>query len=327
MMQGPCPDGVCFMIKVVLTTLAFALPATAAMAFPVTVEHAYGPTQIDAEPERVVALGWGTTEALLALGVLPVAIPSGETIGGDENDLLPWVAQYLAANGLERPAILPHLVDEPPYELILAQDPDLILAPYSGYTEAEYDRLSAIAPTIVHPDVAWGTPWRDVIRMSGAALGLDDKAEEVLAGLDAKVADVAAAHPEFQGLSIAFVEPYEGQLLVYTAHEPRAAFLEDLGLVVDSFGSSEHYIELSAENAGSITSDIVLMNYPDEASRIEFEASAAAALMPQFAEGRVASVVGAANVAAVAYQTALSLPYIIEPLADSISEAARHVGK
>src|SRR5690606_23184754 len=43
-------------------------------AFPVTIEHKYGATTIDAEPKRVVSVGFGEHDGLLALGVVPIAV-------------------------------------------------------------------------------------------------------------------------------------------------------------------------------------------------------------------------------------------------------------
>src|SRR5262245_38105575 len=51
------------------TPEATAAPA----AFPVTSEHKFGATTITAKPERVVAVGLVEQDALLALGVVPVA--------------------------------------------------------------------------------------------------------------------------------------------------------------------------------------------------------------------------------------------------------------
>src|SRR3546814_19488421 len=44
-------------------------------AFPVTIEHAFVATEIPEAPERVVTWGWGSTDAAIALGVVPLAIP------------------------------------------------------------------------------------------------------------------------------------------------------------------------------------------------------------------------------------------------------------
>ena len=37
----------------------------------------------------------------------------------------------------------------------------MILAPYSGITEEQYELLSEIAPTVAYPDEPWTTPWRE----------------------------------------------------------------------------------------------------------------------------------------------------------------------
>ena len=41
-------------------------------AFPVTIEHKYGSTTIEAEPQRVVSVGFAEHDGILALGVTPV---------------------------------------------------------------------------------------------------------------------------------------------------------------------------------------------------------------------------------------------------------------
>ncbi|OAX56216.1 hypothetical protein A5N15_09415 [Rothia kristinae] len=50
-------------------------------AFPVTIEHAYGKTTVDAEPKRVVGIGWINAEVALSLGVVPVG--SGQVGWGE----------------------------------------------------------------------------------------------------------------------------------------------------------------------------------------------------------------------------------------------------
>ena len=49
-----------------ITPSASAPDATAG-AFPVTIQHAFGSTEIAAEPQRVVAWGWGSADAAIAL--------------------------------------------------------------------------------------------------------------------------------------------------------------------------------------------------------------------------------------------------------------------
>ena len=44
-------------------------------AFPVTVEHTFGSTTVEEEPERVVVLGWNAQDVVYALGETPVGMP------------------------------------------------------------------------------------------------------------------------------------------------------------------------------------------------------------------------------------------------------------
>ena len=42
--------------------------------YPITISHAYGETVIESKPERIVTLGWGNQDTVLALGVVPVGV-------------------------------------------------------------------------------------------------------------------------------------------------------------------------------------------------------------------------------------------------------------
>src|SRR5690606_37906800 len=139
---------------------AFAAPAIAQDAYPVTFTHAFGETTLTAKPERIVTIGWTTQDAVLALGEVPVAIPE-QMWGGDEAGVLPWVRDAVTALGKPMPEIINFDTDIP-YERLLALDPDLILAPYSGLTQEQYDRLSVIAPTVAYAKDPWAGSWQDI---------------------------------------------------------------------------------------------------------------------------------------------------------------------
>ncbi|WP_197511527.1 ABC transporter substrate-binding protein [Tessaracoccus coleopterorum] len=125
-------------------------PAGATDAFPIEITHALGTTVIEAEPTRVATWGWGSTEAALAVGVYPVAVAEQSWTVGAGN-LLPWVEE--AFGDREKPVVLTDADGGAtfPYEELIAADPDLILAPYSGLTQEQYDTLSEIAPTVAYP--------------------------------------------------------------------------------------------------------------------------------------------------------------------------------
>ncbi len=61
-------------------------PAAAEGAFPVTVEHAFGSTEVKKAPQRVVTVGYTDDQAVLAFGIKPVGMvdqypnPAGQTL-------------------------------------------------------------------------------------------------------------------------------------------------------------------------------------------------------------------------------------------------------
>ncbi|MET0989934.1 MAG: iron-siderophore ABC transporter substrate-binding protein [Glaciihabitans sp.] len=295
-------------------------------SFPVTIEHALGETTIDAEPERVVTLGWGSSDAAIALGVVPVAIPF-DGYAGDENGVLPWIAEALEEDGAETPMILPN-GDEPAYEDIAAAEPDLILATYSGVTQEQYDLLSEIAPVVAYPDEPWATPWRELIETTGTALGKTDEAEQVLADIDEEVQAAADAHPEFQGKSIALTSDTAGTFYVYKEADPRVAFTLDLGFehatAVDDLANGEDsfYYMLSYEELDKLESDVIVNFGATQEETDAFLSASYAQVMPQVQNGAVASVVGPAFVASVSPPTALSLTWGLDDYVALLSEAA-----
>ncbi|GAA3624082.1 iron-siderophore ABC transporter substrate-binding protein [Microbacterium awajiense] len=305
-------------------------PAEAAPAeagFPVTISDAFGEATIETAPERVVTWGWSTADAVLALGVVPVAIPA-QPYGGDEDGVLPWIDEKLQELGAETPTILDSATGEVPIQEIAAADPDLFLAPYSGLTQEEYDQLTGLGiPVVAYPDQPWATPWRDVISITGQALGKSDEAAALLDDIDAQVSDTAAEHPEFAGLTVAQVWDTAGTFYLYLPADPRVEFTEDLGFVsapsiadLDS-GESTFYTTVGYENLDRLTSD-VLVAYADTQEQMdEFLASDQARLLPQVATGAVAQVVGPAQIAAVSPPTALSLTWGLDAYVDALTQA------
>lgn len=304
--------------------------ATAASdgAFPVTIEHAFGETEIAAAPERVATWGWGSTEAVLALGVVPVAMGQ-QTYAANDDGVLPWVAEELEAIGAETPAILTDDGEVPPYEELVDAAPDVILAPYSGITEEQYELLSEIAPTVAYEGEPWTTPWREVITTVGTALGLDDEAQGVLDDLDAELAAQAEAHPELAGLSVAAVWDVAGTFYVYTPEDSRVEFLSALGLddapaVAElANGDSPFFYTLSYEQLDQLESDLLISYHDTQAEADAFLASAPIGAIPAVSRGQVAQVVGTELIAAVSPPTALSLTYGLDELVESLSAAAQ----
>ncbi|GGH34858.1 ABC transporter substrate-binding protein [Microbacterium album] len=304
--------------------------ATGDGTFPVTVSHVFGETVIEQAPERIATWGWGAADAVLALGEVPVAIPQ-ENYGGDENGVLPWIAEALEERGAETPTMLPSdTTGALPVEAMLQAAPDVVLAPYSGITQEEYDQLTAAGVDVVaYPEVAWATPWRDVIRITGEALGKSAEADEVLAGIDAEIAAQAEAHPEFEGLSIAEVWNVGGTFYVYLPSDPRVEFAEDLGFVsADSVteldtGESTFFYTLSYEELDKLEADVLLIYGDTEAEVEEFLSSDQGQLLPQVPDGNVVRITGEPAVASVAPPTALSLSWGMDDFVAALEAGIR----
>jgi iron complex transport system substrate-binding protein len=301
-------------------------PAASDGAFPVTIEHAFGETTIEEQPTNVVTWGWGSADAAIALGVVPVAIPF-QSYGGDESGVLPWIADALEEQGAATPTILPESTEEPPYEDIAAANPDVILANYSGIDQDQYDLLSQIAPVVAYPGDAWSTPWRDVVSTVGIALGKTAEADTVLADIDAELAEQAAAHPEFEGKTLAAVWDVAGTFYVYKKEDPRVEFMLDLGFVnapaVDELanGESSFYYTLSYEELDKLESDVVVSYSDTQAEADTFVTSSHGLAIPAVKSGAVAELVGTEFIASVSPPTALSLPWGLDTLVEQLASA------
>lgn len=297
---------------------------------PVTIEHALGTTEITEQPQDVVTLGWGSAEAAIALGVVPVGIEE-QTYAADENGQLPWVAEALAEAGAE-PTMISASVEEPAYEEIAALEPDVILAPYSGITQEQYDLLAEIAPTVAYPEEPWTTPWREVITIVGEALGLPDEAQTLVEDIDGQIAAAAQEHPELEGKTVAAVWDVGGTFWVYKPQDARVDFLLDLGLesapAVEELATDEETFvySLSYEETDRLVSDIVV-NYASTQEEVDtFLGQSYAQAIPAVSDGAVANIVGDDLVAAMSPPTALSVRWGLDEYVELISQAAAQAG-
>lgn len=204
-------------------------------AYPVTIEHRYGTTEITEEPERIVVAGLLEQDTVLALGAVPVGTTKW-AVGDYPGAVGPWASDELGA--AEPPTVL-SFEDGIQHEKIASLRPDLIIAVYSGATGQDYALLSKIAPTVAQPvgQDDYEVAWRDVTRTVGAALGRPARADRLIADVEARFAAVKAAHPDFAGKQAVIATPYEG-IFVYGPQDQRSRVLEDLGFTLPA-GLSE----------------------------------------------------------------------------------------
>ncbi|WP_327322159.1 iron-siderophore ABC transporter substrate-binding protein [Streptomyces sp. NBC_01210] len=217
-------------------------------AFPVTIEHKYGSTTIDAEPKKVVTLGLSDQDAVLALGVKPVG--SVDWFKEKPYGKWPWAKQLW---GSTPPQIVGER-DEYNMEKIAALKPDLIVAQYSGMKKEQYETLSKIAKVVAQPKghEDYQAPWQDMTKQIGKALGKDAETEKLIAGIDARFKAVRDKHPEWKGKTVTVGEPYEpGKFSAFSPKDPKVIFLSGMG-----FTTSETYRKsLGKENIADLSSE------------------------------------------------------------------------
>lgn len=298
-------------------------------AFPVTITHEHGETEIPAEPERVVTVGLSDHDTVTALGVTPVAVT--DWYGGYDYAAWPWAEEAL---GDGEPEVLNAGAEWTGnaaynYEEIATYEPDLIIGLYIDMSEEQYNQLSEIAPVVApsadYPE--YGMPWQETTRVVGQALGKTDEAEALITDVEAQFAAAAEEHPEFEGQEAVVAEFYEGLAFARSATDPRTQFMAGLGFVlpddIDELAGEEDGAEISPERLDLLDVDGVLVwNIGDDPS--VREGIEAAPLWGQLAvntEGRTVWADDPLIAAALTWSTPLSIPYALEELTPQIAEA------
>lgn len=299
-----------------------AAPATTAPtpAFPVTVEHALGTTVVPAEPQRVVSVGLTEHDTLLALGITPVAVT--EWYGEQPFATWPWAQDEL---GGATPEVL-STDDGIQFERIVALAPDLIIGTNAGLDQDAYDRLSAIAPTIAHPKTSplYFAPWDDQARLIGQAVGRSDETEAVIADVEQQFAAAAAAHPEFAGKNVIFLQNafYDGNAIAYQ-NGLSTEFLTDLGFVVpaelDAFATDGGQAYVPMEHLDALdAADVLLWGTETPEDRTELEAVALYNDLEEVRAGRLVFTDGI-TAGAIYFTSPLSLPYVLDQVVPALA--------
>lgn len=290
-------------------------------AYPLTLKSAWGETVLKERPTRIaIATGANDLDNTLALGVTPV--------WADE-----WQASYewTTAAGSKKIEHRGEVTDTIPVEDIATSEPDLIIAVQTdaGILEDAYDKLAKVAPVLTVEKPSWDISWQETIRLVGSTLDLTQRAEQVIADIDAKVVAAAAANPEFRGKSLSFVLWLQGnEKLTYRsfAGSSTSELLAKLGFAEAPSASkfARDNMFLSAENYHLIDADLVLVAAP-KAQFDKLMKTPTFAAVPAIAQKRYALIDLSVEKElgwAVSWPSALSVPWflgkIVPPLAKTI---------
>ncbi|CAJ1502912.1 serine/threonine-protein kinase [[Mycobacterium] burgundiense] len=178
--------------------------------------HTYGATRLDQRPGAVAAVGPGDADAVLSLGVQPVALLApGGTVPT-------WLRELIDGE--------PVLLDGADPAAIAAARADLVIDTGFGLDRQRYERLTAVAPTITRPNTS-GLPFTPALQLSwiGGILGAGSRAGEVARDLGAEQAALRTEHPAFAGKTVtAFIFTSSG-LSAALAESPAGSYLTSLG--------------------------------------------------------------------------------------------------
>ncbi|UOQ50405.1 ABC transporter substrate-binding protein [Gracilibacillus caseinilyticus] len=184
----------------------------------IEIDHALGTTAIDGEPDRVVTLYQGATDAAVALGIKPVGVveswrqaPMYDYLKDDLGEVT-YVGQET----------------QPNLEEIAALEPDVIIASKMRHEEI-YDQLSAIAPTVAHETVF---AFKETLELVGKATGKEEKATKLLEDWDNRVADFQEkVASEYKG-----EWPLHAAVLNFRADHARIYVTGFAGSILDELG-------------------------------------------------------------------------------------------
>ncbi|SOC45265.1 iron complex transport system substrate-binding protein [Rhizobium subbaraonis] len=297
--------------------------------YPIVIKHALGTTTIDRKPERVATVAWANHEVPLALGIVPVGFAAANFGDDDGDGLLPWVSEKLDELGAGKPVLFDE-GDGIDFEAVAATNPDVILASYSGLSQADYDTLSQIAPVVAYPQSPWSTDWREMIRLNSAGLGMSAEGEGLIARIEDEIARALSMHPGLKGKSAMFVTHLDTNNLsivnFYTANDTRVKFFADLGLhapksVVEATTPGQFAAGVSAERVDAFDDVDIVVTYGGQPLLDAVRADPLLSKMPAVASDAIV-MLGQNPVGTAANPTPLSISWVLKDYVDLLAAAA-----
>ena len=249
---------------------------------------------------------------------MPVGV--GDFLGGYEWRERPWAQQALG--GAE-----PEVVggQEINFEAVAAQRPDLIIAINAGLKEADYKRLSQIAPTVGQSGefIDFGMPWDEQTLLVGRALGKEDEARKVVADVEARFKQFRDEHSDLAGKTAILAYGGPDGYGAYATGDNRSRFLADLGFktpeAVDKLAGESFYAQFSQEQFRLMDQELVVMYGAEK----DILANPVFKRLDAVEEDRVIYLDLTDQFSgAIGFASALSLPYLIDEAEAAIVAAA-----
>lgn len=294
-----------------------------AAAFPAKVSHLHGVTTIEGAPTRVVTLASTDADSALLLGVVPVGAAK-ETVGGTAAGSTPWFDAELKEVGGTAPTRL-DVSKGVDVDAVKRLDPDLILSTGRVLSDAEYQGLSDVAPVVAGSKD--GQTWQRSLAAAGAAMGMSDKADQVIEATDKVIDEGAADQVGLEGTSMIFGQMKPGDFTsigVFTPRDPKVALLNDFGLVnpeaVTRLATGDQtLVTVPGAEAKNLKSEIMLL-FPSSPQDVTgLESNPNLSKIPAIDSGRAYAELNKTLHLAANQPSALSIPRVIEKLLPDVS--------
>jgi iron complex transport system substrate-binding protein len=292
-------------------------------AFPTAVDHVYGKTTIQAEPKRIVVIGYNEQDALLALGVAPIAVT--QWLGDEPYAVFPWAKDKL---GDAKPTVM-ESAEGLDLDTVKKLKPDLIIGTNAGLSQDDYDELTKIAPTLPNSGTYGNDnyePWPTQTAMVGQAVGKSDQAQQLIDGLTQRFADTAVAHPHWDKVPAGFVQaPYDDGSVIAWPDGLGTDFLTDLGFTIPSAFAT--YVDDSVAQAQIPGKDAKVLNdatvlvwgVETDGDGSDIQGDEILGKLDAVKDGR-SVYAGETLTSAIYFNSVLSLPYVLDTLVPELEK-------
>ncbi|MFI7500907.1 iron-siderophore ABC transporter substrate-binding protein [Streptomyces sp. NPDC049687] len=286
-------------------------------AFPVTVRHKFGETEITKAPERIVVIGGGGTDdidALYALGITPVGI-SKDAFASD--GVYPWLKDRIDT----KKTTLLDTMNGVDFEKVAALRPDLILATSDFQLDKDYKNLAAVAPTIGYERAWGGQSWQEHVQVVGEAVGKAAEAGKVITDTEAAVDKVRTAHPGLAGKTYSLsIGNTPAKIYTIASEDDFAAkLMGELGLKLTPSITNIKTVngsptgELSFEQLDKLDADLAVIAFTSKDLQQAFESSALVKSMSAVKNGDYV-VTDVETISQLRSPSALGIPWALDNL-------------
>ncbi len=214
--------------------------------------------------------------------------------------------------------------DQIDFELLAKTKPDVILAPWSGITNADYEKLSKIAPVVAVPKgkTDYGLNWDERALLYGKVLGKTDKAKQKISVIKNKLNQVVNTHKKWKNKNIAIAYIYGKQLGIYGKSSIEVKILEAFGFQlpknIDDVVKEKVTVPISQEKIELLNTDILV--WIEAQNNYEYTKKIVGRKMLTAVKKKSEIFLDTLEVGAFSHSSLLSLPYAIDSLTKKIEK-------